>query len=321
MISRDRVYCVGSASRTALRGVGRLHYYRRRAMIARYEYLYDSPSVFLSLTGLRVPEFATLLPDVLPAFAAAEAARHARLERLRAPGGGPYFELNPRDQVLLTIVWLRHYFTHPVLCWLFGVSDSTVSRIIARVLPLLEAAGRDSMRMPDPGRKRRRTFDDLVRDLPEIFVVLDSFEQKVQRPLERAEADRWYSGKKKMHTIKNQVTVDGQTGELCDISESVRGPTADITLLKESHVLERVPEGVGKDADLAYVGIDALPGGAGGATPRRKPRGKERPPEDIAYNRAFARRRIIVEHTIGRLRRYQAISQTDRNHRRQHTAR
>ena len=42
------------------------------------------------------------------------------------------------------------------------------------------------------------------------------------------------------------------------------------------------------------------------AAPRRKPRGQPHPPEDVAYNTAFARRRIVVEHSIGRLRRYQA---------------
>ena len=47
----------------------------------------------------------------------------------------------------------------------------------------------------------------------------------------------------------------------------------------------------------------------------------DRPAEDRRYHRAFARRRIKVEHGIGRLRRYQALSQVDRHRRRQHTAR
>jgi hypothetical protein len=58
-----------------------------------------------------------------------------------------------------------------------------------------------------------------------------------------------------------------------------------------------------------------------GACPRRKPRSKPRPPEDVAYNTAFARRRIVVEHTIARMRRYEALAQVDRNHRREHTSR
>ncbi|MFN8493541.1 MAG: transposase family protein [Caldilineaceae bacterium] len=56
-------------------------------------------------------------------------------------------------------------------------------------------------------------------------------------------------------------------------------------------------------------------------TPPRRAvnRGKDRPPEDIAFNRAFARRRIPVEHSIGLARRFGALSQTDRHHRQNHT--
>jgi hypothetical protein len=58
-----------------------------------------------------------------------------------------------------------------------------------------------------------------------------------------------------------------------------------------------------------------------GYSPRKKPRGKPRPDEDVAYNHAFSHVRIIVENTIGRMRRYQAITQPDRQHRQHHTAR
>jgi hypothetical protein len=58
-----------------------------------------------------------------------------------------------------------------------------------------------------------------------------------------------------------------------------------------------------------------------GLSPRRKPRGKDRPPEDVIYNRAFSQFRIIVEQTIGQVRRFQSVTMTDRNHRRNHRAR
>jgi hypothetical protein len=287
----------------------------------RYEYLKHYPNVFLKMTGLRINEFGVLVDDLLPQFVQTEYERLSRPNRQREMGGGRNAELAGRDQVLLTVLWLRVYPTHEVLGYLFGVSDSTVSRIIQRVLPLLEQAGRDTMRMPDPGRKRRRSLDELLRDTPDLAVVIDSFEQKVQRPKNPDERDGFYSGKKKTHTLKNQVAVDEQTGAIVDISESVAGPIADINLLEQSGLMKRLPDGVGGIGDLAYVGIDKLHPQALGARPRRKPRGKPRPPEDVAYNTAFSRRRIIVENTIGRLRRYQCLTQTDRQHRKQHTAR
>jgi hypothetical protein len=290
-------------------------------MIMRDIYLTQHPNVFYSVTGLRVAEFDELLADVLPQYADHEQQRLERPDRQRAIGAGHPFELKERDHILLTVVWLRLYPTHEVLGYLFGISDSTVSRLIRRVLPVLEQAGRDTMRMPDPGKKRRRTLDDLLHDTPELAVVLDSFEQRVQRPRDRDEADSYYSGQKKQHTLKSQVAVDETTGQVVDVSESVRGPTADLNLLEQAQLLDRLPPGVGGMGDLAYIGIDKLHPDGLGAAPRRKPRGQPRPAEDVAYNTAFSRRRIIVENTIGRMRRYQSITQTDRNHRQVHTPR
>jgi hypothetical protein len=290
-------------------------------MIMRYSWVSQYSQVFQAMTGLRVSEFDGLVDNVLPMYAAAEEARLDRPDRERALGAGHPFELNERDHLLLTVVWLRVYPTHEVLGYLFGVSDSTVSRLIQRVLPVLEQAGRDTMRMPDPGKKRRRTLDALLQDTPELAVVIDTFEQRVQRPRDKDEADGLDSGKKKQHTLKSQVAVDEETGQVVDIADSVAGRKADIKLLEESDLLNRLPDGIGGIGDCAYQGIADLHPHGLGASPRKKPRGQPRPPEDAAYNTAFSRRRIIVENTIGRLRRYQSITQTDRNHRQCHTPR
>ena len=290
-------------------------------MICRFDNLRRYPTVFLKMTGLRLNEFASLLDDMLPRFAEAKQARLQRPHRRRAQGGGRHADLDARDQILLAVIWLRQYPTTEVLGFLFGVSDSTVSRVVNRLVPLLEASGKDTMRLPDPGRKHRKELPELLKETPELAVIIDTFEQKVQRCKNRKDADAHYSGKKKQHTLKPQVAVDEHDGTLCDVSESAVGPTADLTLLKQSGLLERLGEGVGALGDLAYIGIgEAHPQGLG-ATPRRKPRGKDRPPEDVCFNRAFAKRRIKVEHTIGRMRRYQSLSQMDRHHRRNHTAR
>jgi hypothetical protein len=290
-------------------------------MILRYRHLSRFPRVFKAMTGVDVPEFDVLVHDILPRYTIAEQIRLTRPERKRAIGAGHPFTLDAHDQVLLTVVWLRQYPLHEVLAYLFAISDSTVSRAIARMLPLLSAAGRDTMRMPDPGKKRRRNLDALLAQTPELVVVIDTFEQRVQRPRDRTTADAHYSGKKKQHTLKSQVTVDEESGRIVDIADSVVGPTADIKVLEDSGLLERLPTGVGGIGDLAYLGIAKLHPCGLGASPRRKPRGTDRPPEDIAYNRAFSRRRIVVEHSIGRMRRYQSLSQTDRNHRQNHSAR
>jgi hypothetical protein len=113
--------------------------------------------------------------------------------------------------------------------------------------------------------------------------------------------------------------VDSDSGRIVDVSASVPGPTADIKLLEGSGLLQRLPEKVGIGGDLAYLNLPKQR--RYGFAPRRKPRGKDRPPEDAVYNRAFSQFRIIVEQTLGQLRRFQSVTATDRNHRRQHGAR
>jgi hypothetical protein len=289
-------------------------------MIARYDHLSRYPQVFQSMTGLRLNEFTLLWWELKPTL---ELERHTRLtrpNRKRIVGGGDKPKLSERDQLLMTVIWLRIYPTNEGLAYLFGVSDSTVSRIVNRVVPLLAASGNDTMKMPDPQRKHRHQLADLVNQVPDLDVVIDSFEQRIQRPGTRSEADEYYSGKKKQHTLKSQLTVDARTGVIVHIGPSVKGPTNDLKLVEQSGLLEVLPKELKAGGDLAYVGIDEfLPGR--GFTPRRKPRGKPRPAEDAAYNTAFSQVRIIVEHSIGRVRRYEALSQTDRHHRKLHKER
>jgi DDE superfamily endonuclease/Helix-turn-helix of DDE superfamily endonuclease len=290
-----------------------------RVMIARFHRLSRYPVVFKAMTGLSVAQFSALASDFAPRFEHAEATRLTRPGRRRAIGAGHPFELTRRDQLLMTVVWLRRYPINAVLGYLFGIEETTALRAVRRVLPVLEAAGLDTMRLPDPGKWRRPGLAELTTEIPALTVIIDTFEQAVQRPADRTEADTYSSGKKQRHTVKTQVAIRADDGRIVDLPPSRRGPTADLTRLKASGLLARLPDTVIPIGDLAYVGIDALH--PRGVTPRRKPRSKPRPPEDIASNTAFARRRVPVEHTIGRLRAYQALTQTGRHPRRHHTQR
>jgi hypothetical protein len=288
-------------------------------VIARLENLRKHPAVFGHLTGLTVAAFDGLAAEAAPTVEAAHRKKLDRPDRRRAVGGGDDFDLSTADQLLLTVVWLRQYPTNEVLGFLFGVSDSTASRARTRCLPVLEQSGKDTMRMPDPGAARRKRLPALLADTPGLAVVIDSFEQRTHRPRRRQRA--YYSGKKKAHTLKSQVAVDEGSGRFVDVSDSVPGPWADIKLLKKSRLLRRLPAGVGGIGDLAYVGIADLHPAGLGAAPRRKPRGEGRPPEDRRYNRAFSRRRIVVEHAIGRLRRFRAVADVNRHRRPGHAVR
>jgi len=290
-------------------------------MICRYSNLKTRAKLFLVMTGLQLQEFEILLEDVSKEYGAMRGKRLKKEGRQRAVGGGMEPCLQMQDQVLLTIIWLRHYPIHEVLGYLFGVSDTTSGRVTNWILPILEKLGRDQMKMPDPGRKRRKKLHELLSEIPDLSIAIDTFEQRIERAKDHKQAVAHYSGKKKQHTLKTQVAIDVETGEIVDVSESKPGPQADIKVLEESGLMNKLATGVGVIGDLAYIGITDLHPEGNAATPRRKPRGKERPPEDIAFNREFARRRVVAEHSIGRMRRYQALTQMDRNHCKNHASR
>src|SRR5215510_12824601 len=214
-------------------------------MILRREQLGKHPSVFRSMTGLTVEAFDQFLPEVLAAFAADRRRRLDRPDRRRAVGGGDDFDLAVADQFLLTIVWLRHYPTQECLGYLFGVSDSTALRAVRRCLPLLEPSGKDTMRLPDPGRDHRRDLPALLRGTPELAVIVDTFEQRTQRPQRRQRA--YYSGKKKAHTLKSQVAVD-EDGRVVDVGPSRPGPTADLKVSRRSGLAGRLARAGGGGA-------------------------------------------------------------------------
>ena len=167
-----------------------------------------------------------------------------------------------------------------------------------------------------PGRELPKRTPSLYKEVKVRALFIENFEQRVQRPPHN---NSHFSGKKKQNTLKSQVIVDGQSGRIVATSSSVVGPTPDLTLLKQSGMLARLPLGCGVVGDLGYLGMDKLHPLA--FIPRRKPRGKPHPAEDQPYNIAFAAFRVIVEHTIGRMRRFQCLNQMDRHHRLHHAAR
>lgn len=290
-------------------------------MIFKYNTLHRNPTIFRAVTGLMPAEFDEYIEPLVLNLAAQERERLEHDNRRRAVGGGRNQDLHWPDQFLLTLVWLRLYPTYEVLVYFFGVSDSSAHRTVHRCLPWLETAGRREIQHSQAHAARKRGYNLLAifEQVPGLAVIVDAFEQAVERPSSRQEADKFYSGKKKHHTLKSQIGVDAYTGEVLDVAESESGRSQDKGTFNRSGTPERLPPDTAFMGDLGYPGLDKeLPLAA---IPRKKPRNKPRPEEDIAFNTLFAQARIVVEHTIAMLRCYQALTVRDRHHRQYHTER
>jgi hypothetical protein len=206
---------------------------------------------FRHLSGVSVNEFDELYRRFELAWTKAEHARLHQRQRQRAIGGGGDYRLALDTQLLLVLVWLRHYPTTAVLGYLFGVSQSTASRTITRLLPVLAAVEQTEI---DPPTGRRRTLGEWVRDEPDLLAIFDATEQSVNKPKDDAQARAHFSGKQRRSTCKVTLQVN-EDGLIRQLSATAPGSLHDVTHLRQSGLLAHVDSQTLVVADAAFVGI------------------------------------------------------------------
>jgi hypothetical protein len=250
-----------------------------------------------ALFGLTVVALSELLAKVLPELVRRrQAERVRRPDRQRAVGGGRRRRLKPYQEVLLTLVYLRHNVAHAVVGELFGVSADTAENTFHEVVFVLRDVCPAQRWNAEKRWKKNEpswTPDEVER------VLIDSFESPVRRPSLPERQKRVYSGKKKRHTLKSQVVTDVK-GEILDLDPGHRGPTADKRLYEQSPVEAHYPNAA-KQGDLAYQGI------AGVNVPHKKPKGGHLTEEQRAENRRLAAVRVHVEHGIRRIKGWRIV--------------
>ena len=253
-----------------------------------------SPTRIQSLFGLFPRALGELLGAVLPVLIARRRQlQERRLDRQRAVGGGRIRRLAPYQEVLLTLVYLRHNMSQAVVGELFGVSADTAENTFHEVILVLQEVCPSSRWDAEKHwQKGQPSWQPTEKDR----LLIDSFETPIRRPSDETRQRRTYSGKKKRHTLKTQVVTDAK-GEILEIDPGHRGPKADLRIYEESGVDQRYPDAE-KTADKGYQSAvhPTL------HTPHKKPKGGELTPEQRDENRRLAQQRIYVEHGIRRIK-------------------
>lgn len=253
-----------------------------------------SPTRLHALFGLWPRALGELLAEVLPVLVERRRqAQERRPNRQRKVGGGRTRLLVPSQEVLLTLVYLRHNVSHEVVGELFGVSADVSENTFHEVIRVLREVCPSSRWEAE---KRWKKGDPDWKPTEKERLLIDSFETPIRRPSDPDRQRRTYSGKKKRHTLKSQVVTDAK-GEILELDSGHRGPKADIRIYEESKVDTRYPN-TPKMADKAYQSSEhpTL------RTPHKKPKGGELTPEQNAENRQLAQQRIYVEHGIRRVK-------------------
>lgn len=106
--------------------------------------------------------------------------------------------------------------------------------------------------------------------------------------------------------------IDRESLQILGVA-TANGKTHDFMIYKRSR--PPVPRDAEVLGDTAYQGLHQQRHGKS-TIPCKKKRGDELSKDDKKHNRALASRRIVVEHVIGRLKRFKIIADRYRNRRR-----
>lgn len=207
----------------------------------------------------------------------------------------------------MLLLYYRTYVTHVFLGFLFGISDSIVCRNINPLQPLLASI----FKIPE---RRIEISED---EIAELF--FDGTEQPINRP--RKGQKKWYSGKKKRHTIKHQIVVvrkrkkhgrgkQKRRVRIAAVSKAFHGRVHDKKMYEETHALS--PPGALRKGDTGYLGTAI-------EIPWKKAIGKELTEKQKRSNRRFSSRRVTVEHGIGKMKFWRMAAEKYRNARHTHT--
>jgi hypothetical protein len=270
------------------------------------------PRHFKNFTGLSVEQFESLVEAVK----AAGACVHKEVTpRQRAIGGGRKAKLELEDKLVLALMYYRLYLTQLLLGYLFNLDDSNVSRIITKLRPLLlevlPLPVQETLmfaREEQGVRKRIATLDELLQRHPEFKEVLvDATEQETYKPNDRVKRRGRYSGKKKRHTLKTQVTTS-RNGLLLHVSRSIAGKVNDLTLLRGSGVLRELPSKVHVRLDRGYDGVEQDYPDRLFHQPHKARRNKPLDFIQKLANKLQNRFRVPVENALAHLKRFKLLA-------------
>ena len=278
-----------------------------------YERLSKKPLLFKSFTGLTIKEFDDIYnKEIAKRYVKHEIKRLSkRKNRKRSTGAGRHFKLDLKDRLVMLLVYYRLYITYTLAGFLFDLDQSNICRDIQKI----EGLVRQCVPIPQktyPITKRLKTPEEVEKYFPGLMAFTDCTEQQIQsRPVDKERRKMYYSGKKKKHTVKNQLTVNNR-GYIIHKATHKKGRRHDYDVYKNNHPV--TPKQVVNVIDLGYLGVETDFPEQLSALPCKKNRNQQcLSQEEKDYNVIHSKKRIVVEHTICRLKKYRIMNDIFRN--------
>ena len=274
-----------------------------------YDRLSRKPLLFKSFTGLTVAEFDSLCKGIEGRYKKYEIKRLSAKRRERKIGAGRPFKLCLQNRLLMLLIYYRMYITYTLTGFLFDIDQSNVCRDIQKIEPLVRQY------LPIPQKlyriaKRLKTQEEVEHYFPGFKAFIDVTEQQIPRPRDKRRKRLYYSGKRKRHTVKQELMVN-QQGKILYKTRCKTGRNHDYRIYKTNR--PKTPKDVENAFDLGFLGVEKDFPEQISSLPFKSKRSKPLPVEEKEYNRIHARARVVVEHVICRIKKFRIMSDVFRN--------
>lgn len=279
-----------------------------------YDRLSRKPRLFHSFTGLSVKQFDNIFKEIQSKYPKYEVKRlsPSRKERRRerTVGAGRHFKLLVKDRVIMVLVYYRLYITYTLMEFLFGLDQSNVCRDIQKIERLIRSC------LPIPQKlykvtRRLKTKEEVEAYFPGFMAFTDCTEQPIPRPKNRKRKSKFYSGKKKKHTVKNLYTANQKGLLIYKTKHRQGGRKHDYNVYKKNH--PELPKDVMAMYDLGFLGVEKDYPEQKSLLPIKKEKDHELTEAQKEYNKIHSAKRIVIEHAICRIKKYRIMNDIFRN--------
>jgi DDE superfamily endonuclease/Helix-turn-helix of DDE superfamily endonuclease len=266
-----------------------------------YHQIQSKPRILKSLTGLSVEEFEALLPSFERAWQDYIQSEFIDQARNRRYGGGrkPHLEQSC-DKLLFILFYFRHYPTQEVQGFLFGIGQPQANQWVHRLTGVLNQALGYEQQLPE---REPHRLEAVLKECPSLEFIIDGTERPINRPSEPAVQREYFSGKKKTHTVNNNL-ISHRGGKVVYLSDTYEGSVHDKLICDlEAHPF---PRGSKLWKDKGYQGYE--PEGVSCFQPKKKPPRQALSEADKDRNREISKERIEIEHQINGIKRCRIVT-------------
>ena len=176
------------------------------------EYIYKHPKETKRIIGITYEQLIKLMDN---AKRREKEKKSKTKKRLIKAGGGRKKSLSPEEEIIVTLYYLHHIPNFQILGINFGVSESSANNIFHYWIDILREILPESLL--EEVKKEEDEYLWVKEILTELELIVDSTEQSRERPGKHEEPKKYYSGKKKNHTFKNQIITTPKGTEIIDV--------------------------------------------------------------------------------------------------------